>query len=48
MFADMHIHSIYSDGTNTPRELVEMAKRNCVSIIAISDHDTIDGIKQLK
>lgn len=48
MHADLHMHSYYSDGTNSPRELIELAKRNGVSAIALSDHDTIDGIKEAK
>lgn len=47
MFADLHIHSFYSDGTNTPKELVALAKENNVSAIAIADHDTIDGVSEL-
>lgn len=45
MFADLHMHSNYSDGTNSPKELIEMAKRNGVSIIALSDHDTFEGLR---
>jgi predicted metal-dependent phosphoesterase TrpH len=46
MFADLHMHSYYSDGTNSPKELVEMAKRNGVRTIALSDHDTLGGIRE--
>jgi predicted metal-dependent phosphoesterase TrpH len=46
MFADLHIHSHFSDGTNSPKELIEIAKRNGVRTLAISDHDTVDGIKE--
>lgn len=46
MYADLHIHSNYSDGTNSPKELVEMAKRNNVSALALTDHDSIDGISE--
>jgi 3',5'-nucleoside bisphosphate phosphatase len=46
MFADLHIHSLYSDGTNSPKELIEMAKRNGVRTLALSDHDTVDGISE--
>lgn len=48
MFADLHFHSCYSDGTNTPKELVEIAKQNNISALALSDHDTIDGIPKLQ
>ena len=46
MLADLHIHSYYSDGTNSPRELIEIAKQNNVDTLAISDHDTVDGIRE--
>ena len=46
MFADLHIHSHYSDGTNSPKELIKMAKRNNVRTLALSDHDTVDGISE--
>lgn len=44
MSADLHIHTIFSDGSNKPQEIVDMAKDNNFSTIAISDHDTLDGI----
>ena len=43
-FADLHLHTIYSDGTYTPQELVKESKRVGLSAIAVVDHDTIDGI----
>jgi predicted metal-dependent phosphoesterase TrpH len=46
MFADLHTHSCYSDGTDSPRELVKTAKQNNIRALAISDHDTVDGIKE--
>jgi predicted metal-dependent phosphoesterase TrpH len=47
MFADLHIHSCYSDGTNSPKELIEMAKQNNVRALALTDHDTVDGISEV-
>ncbi len=44
---DLHIHSIYSDGCNTPRELMELAMQNNIGIMAITDHDSILGSKEL-
>lgn len=46
MFADLHMHSYYSDGTNSPKELIEIAKLNGVRTIALTDHDTLDGIRE--
>lgn len=47
MPADLHLHSIYSDGSFTPSELVEMAARKGIDTIALSDHDTIEGINEM-
>lgn len=41
--ADLHIHTVYSDGTDTPRRIVELAKQAGLSAIAITDHDILDG-----
>lgn len=43
---DMHTHTIYSDGDLAPRELIELAISKNIGILAITDHDTIEGIKQ--
>ena len=40
---DLHIHTIVSDGLLTPKEVIDEAHRNGVSIIAIADHDTVDA-----
>jgi predicted metal-dependent phosphoesterase TrpH len=40
---DLHIHSTYSDGVLRPAELVDLAKKQGLSAIAITDHDTADG-----
>jgi hypothetical protein len=41
---DLHCHSIYSDGTNTPGELVDLAVQGGLSALALTDHDTTDGL----
>lgn len=43
MFADLHIHSRFSDGTYTPEEVVTAACRHGLSAIALTDHDTVEG-----
>jgi hypothetical protein len=43
-FADLHLHTRYSDGSFTPRELVQHAARLGFTAIAVTDHDTINGI----
>ncbi len=40
---DLHVHTSASDGTHSPRQVVEMAKREGLRAIAITDHDTVDG-----
>ena len=41
---DLHTHSIYSDGTCTPAELIDLAKAAGLSAIALTDHNTVSGI----
>lgn len=41
---DLHVHSTFSDGTNTPKELVTLAKESGLSAFALTDHDTIAGL----
>jgi len=43
MFADLHLHTNFSDGTYTPEELVGHAVRHGLSAIALTDHDTVAG-----
>lgn len=46
MSADLHIHTYYSDSTLSPQEVVEYAYRMGIKTIAVTDHDTVDGIKE--
>lgn len=43
--ADLHVHTICSDGTFTPEEVVEEAARLGIKTIAITDHDTVDAVR---
>ena len=43
MFADLHLHTHFSDGTFSPEEVARRAKEKGFSAIALTDHDTIDG-----
>ena len=43
MIIDLHIHSNISDGVLSPKEVIDEAKKNGVSVISITDHDTIDS-----
>jgi hypothetical protein len=42
--ADLHLHTTHSDGTYTPAQVVELARRSGLAAVAITDHDTINGI----
>ena len=44
---DMHTHTNYSDGDYSPTELIKLAKKQNIKIIAITDHDTLEGIKNV-
>ena len=45
MGADLHSHTTVSDGVLSPEELVAMAVRRGVRVLAITDHDAIDAIE---
>lgn len=45
-YIDLHTHSTCSDGTLTPSEVVKLAKEKGLSAIALTDHDTIDGLEE--
>jgi predicted metal-dependent phosphoesterase TrpH len=42
-FADLHLHTNFSDGTFSPEELVSHASRHGLVAIALTDHDTVEG-----
>ena len=42
----MHNHSTRSDGLLTPTQLIELAARNRVDAIALTDHDTVEGVEE--
>ncbi len=41
--ADLHVHSVYSDGKYTPDEVCKRAKAAGVEVLSITDHDTMNG-----
>lgn len=43
-WADLHIHTFFSDSTSSPQEVITQAQACGLSCIAITDHDTVDGI----
>ncbi len=45
-YIDLHVHSTASDGTMSPAQLVRYAKEKGLSAMALTDHDTIDGVPE--
>ncbi len=43
---DLHVHSTCSDGTFSPRELVDYAIQKGLAAFALTDHDTVDGLEE--
>jgi predicted metal-dependent phosphoesterase TrpH len=43
---DLHSHTLYSDGTLTPTELVRLARTNGVRALAVTDHDHVGGVDE--
>ena len=46
MFADLHLHTNFSDGTFSPEELVANAVKQKLCAIALTDHDTLEGCER--
>ena len=44
-YIDLHIHTVFSDGSLTPGEVVQFAKKSGFTAISITDHDNIGGIQ---
>lgn len=47
-FADLHTHTYHSDGTRSPKEVVDVARGHGISILAISDHDNLAAYFEIK
>ena len=45
-FADLHLHTMFSDGTFTPEELVLRAQNVGLACIALTDHDSVEGCER--
>jgi len=47
MFADLHLHTHFSDGTYSPEELAGHARRFGLAAVALTDHDSIEGCARM-
>ena len=47
MPSDLHIHTTFSDGRNTPEEIMEAPKAAGLRYISITDHDSVEGVTEL-
>jgi predicted metal-dependent phosphoesterase TrpH len=47
-YADLHLHTHHSDGTRSPREVIDLARQHDLSIVAISDHDNTAAFFEIK
>ena len=45
-FCDLHTHCLASDGSYTPSELIQLARKAGLSAIALTDHNTVDGLPE--
>ena len=46
-FADLHVHSYYSDGTHSPAQILALAEEKGIGTLAIADHDVFNGSLEL-
>ena len=46
MTADLHVHSYYSDGAYSPRELALRAREAGVELLSVTDHDSMEGLAE--
>ena len=47
-YADLHLHTFHSDGTRSPREVIDLARSLGIEIVAISDHDNLAAYFEIK
>lgn len=47
MFADLHLHTYFSDGTFSPEELASRAHAEGLGALALTDHDTLEGAERM-
>ena len=47
-YADLHTHTYHSDGTRSPREVIDVARAHGIEIVSISDHDNLAAYFEIK
>jgi len=47
MFADLHLHTHFSDGTFSPEEVAALGKKFGLAALALTDHDTVEGCARM-
>ena len=47
-YADLHTHTYHSDGTRSPKEVIDVARAHGLEIVAISDHDNLAAYFEIK
>src|SRR5713226_2565658 len=45
---DLHLHTTFSDGSYTPAQVVDLARRSGLAALAITDHDTLAGFAEAR
>lgn len=48
VIADLHTHTVNSDGTFTVEEVVKLASKKGLDVVAVTDHDSVDGLRDEK
>lgn len=46
--ADLHVHTYYSDGGQSPADVIDAARRRGVGLISVTDHDNVNGCAEVK
>jgi predicted metal-dependent phosphoesterase TrpH len=47
MFADLHLHTSFSDGTYAPEELASLGRQHGLAAMSLTDHDTVEGCARM-
>ncbi len=45
-YADLHVHTIHSDSSLNPAEIITLARKKNLAALAITDHDCVDGVEE--